>query len=113
VKDVPFSTADPLGRIVVLTQARWNKIASEHPEVKENVVKSTIEEPHLIVSSDKRPTHDVYFRLGTDPDYPHLYSKVVVDFTQKAGSVTTAMYQKNLQGADFPGGIRYANYRRN
>jgi len=108
---MPFETTDVLGRRVILDDTRWGHIQREHPEVREQVIRSTVEDPQLIATSSKFTASDVYFSLGMDATYPHLYCKVVVDFTDEPGLVLTAMYQKDLQGANIPGGIRYGHRR--
>lgn len=107
-----FETTDALCRRVVLEPARWEHISTFHSIVKQQVVQYTIEQPELIVTSNKRPSDDVYFTLGRDHDHPNLYCKVVVDFGGLPGKIRTAMYQDDLHGAQILGGIKYGPARR-
>lgn len=106
MEGVRWSVSGPMG-IVELALPEWRHIQDFHPEVSESAVRYTIQEPQLIAVSSKFPSDNVYFALGADWDHPNLYCKVVVDLSIDVGRIRTAMYQKDLQGAKIPGGIKY------
>lgn len=106
-----FTTTDVFGRIVSLTSDTWhNHICVGHPELKPYLVevKKTIEDPILVAKSSSQPdSSQIYFDRPLKRD---LYLKVVVDIDQEnTGDVATALLQKNLQGAEIPGGVLYVN----
>ena len=111
-----FTTVDPLKNKVYLEQKTWeNHIIDEetgHPEFKGRVgaIKSTINDPNLIFSSSTKQGSLVYFKLGAHRNYPKLYVKVPVDYSQgKEGRIQTAMLQGDFQGASLTqeGDIKY------
>lgn len=112
-----FSTIDPLGRNVFLTENRYygHIISSDnnhqaHPEFTPDEVKKTIENPVVIYESTL-PNSDVFFGK-TSKQYPELYIKVAVSIyeTENIGEVSTAHLSKHIAGKIVPveeGGLKY------
>lgn len=105
-----FKTKDYSGMPVVLSKNTWdNHICIRHPEMKPYLkeVQETIEQPRIVAKSSISPESQIYFNRPLRRD---LYMKVVVDIlADNTGDVATALLQKDLQGAEIPGGIIYVD----
>lgn len=105
-----WNATDPLGRKVKLSAKRMKHVRDGHPEMTgaESAMKSTVEDPNVIYTSNSVPTCDVYFKMGAHSDYPSLYVKVVVQHEVEPGQVLTSHLDDELGGID-PGGMKYVN----
>lgn len=110
-----FADTDPLRNRLYLDQERWNHIINDepcHPEFAGEIesIRLTVVKPNLIIASRTKQGSLVYFKLGAHSNYPKLYVKVPVDYSQGTeGRIQTAMLQHDLQGASFAqeGDIKY------
>lgn len=107
-----FSTKDIFGSTVKLTKdTLYNHIASSsgHSEMLDNVmaIQRTVEDPNVVYKSERHPeTRKVFFSNRPESTYPMFYTKVVVNYQGSEGVVTTAHFQKSIQGVS-AGGLLY------
>lgn len=93
-----FKTKDPEGREVSLQKDVWeNHICSGHPEVRQDSVQKTIENPNIISESEKHISSYVYSNNSITKS--QLYVNVIVRFTDKGrkkGDVRTSYVSSKL-----------------
>ena len=90
-----FRLADPWGDEVVLTEARWERIVSKHPEVAPYVteVRATIAAPNVVYEGRHALTTKVFYARGLieDPPFDACWVQVVVRYTEQPAVVSTAL----------------------
>ena len=87
----PWSTVDPDGRTVILTEERWQHIEEGHPELTDfrELVLRAVSEPMRRVRRANRRGNEEWFYLATFR--PSRWLKVVVVFdTLGVGRIMTA-----------------------
>lgn len=100
-----IETKDCYGTTVTCSADRWNThIISGHPELvgKEHIVAQTIADPKVVVPQSSDRT--AYYNNDSKSIMPPLFTKVVVQFSNKdgiiTGTVTTAFVSRNMGKID-------------
>jgi len=89
-----FSTTDPEGRAIDLSENTWKVHKQKHPEIKSfHEIKKTVQSPDFITKNPKRKSL-AYSKIVNLRTYLNVYT--CMDNTYQQGHVTTAFIQDSM-----------------
>ncbi|MBI3623422.1 hypothetical protein HY212_05085 [Candidatus Pacearchaeota archaeon] len=90
-----FETIDKSGRKIRLTKKQWEHITVEHPDVTQEEIKLTIQNPlKIIEKTNERYFYYQYFKYKKSPTN---YLRVIVKYLNGGGYVITAYFVKDIR----------------
>lgn len=89
-----FEVIDKTGRKIRLTEEQWRHIKREHPEVNEEDIKLTLQNPLKII--DNEDSKYFYCQYLKHKKLPFRYIRVIVKYLNGGGFVITAYFVKNI-----------------
>lgn len=96
-----IDTTDRFGKRVILEQSRFEEhIVDGHKEMEGNLtaIQDSIENPYMIIKSNKVDNRWVYLAKSQNSTYPKLSIKTIVDHSSETdyGFVVTSLFQKKV-----------------
>jgi len=92
--DYIFEIIDKSGRRIKLTNKQWKHIRIDHPDVDDEEIKQTLQEPVKIFGEKKKKYF--YYRYFKNHQSPAKFLRVIVKYLNEEGFVITAYFVKNL-----------------
>src|SRR3989344_1289379 len=89
-----FESKDKNNTIIRLTEERWNHIKTEHPDVKIEDIKTTIESPTKITSSKYDQEVKWYYKYNKQIKE---YLMVPVKYLNGEGFIITSFYVRKIK----------------
>ena len=88
-----FEIKDKSGRKIRLTKTQWRHIKHKHPDVNEDFIGETLQNPIKILIEENNVA--IYYRYFKNK-IPSPYLKVMIKYLNGEGYVITAYFVKNM-----------------
>ena len=85
---------DKFRRKIYLSKERWKHIMLDHPDVKEEEIKLTLQKPARVI--DKRKNKRFYYQYFKYKKPPSKFLRVIVKYLNGEGFVISAYFVKNI-----------------
>ena len=89
-----FEIVDKIGRKVILTKERWSHIRTDHPEVEQEEIETTLKNPIKILEINKEKYY--YFHHFKHKNLPKKFLRVIIKYKNNKWLVMTAHFVANM-----------------